>query len=314
MRMIWLNSRSLISIRIERLSAVDYCSWGAAAYHTSRVSGSVQYVAGTRLRSALSDGAPLMSSENMSNLHFGTTARLRPPPILIGSLPNTVRITAMPLQDELDALRDKCYENAPPHIRRVRQEAIDDLVSSGIAERAIHAGDHAFEFRLRDPDGKTISSYTVLNSGPVLIVFYRGGWCPYCKLDLRAIQAVARQLRSSGASIIAVSQQSANESHSTERMNGLSFPSLVDRGGKVARAFGLRWKLSRELHAAEIECGLDLAAVNGESSWTLTMPARYVISPEGIVEYADISADYTRRCDPTELFPVLSQIRARLAH
>jgi peroxiredoxin len=193
-------------------------------------------------------------------------------------------------------------------------DVVDDLVSSGIAERAIHAGDYAPEFRLRDPDGKTISSYAVLNSGPVLVVFYRGGWCPYCKLDLRAIQAVARQLHSSGASIIAVSQQSANESRSTERMNGLSFPNLVDRGGKVARAFGLRWKLSRELRATEIECGLDLAAVNGESSWTLTMPARYVISPEGIVEYADISADYTRRCDPTELLPVLSQIRTRLAH
>jgi peroxiredoxin len=220
----------------------------------------------------------------------------------------------MRLQDELDALRDKCYENTPPHIRRVRQDAIDELVSLGAAERAIHAGDHAPEFRLRDPDGKAISFYAVLNNGPVLIVFYRGGWCPYCKLDLRAVQAVARQLRSLGASIIAVSQQSASESRSTERMNGLSFPSLVDRGGRVARAFGLRWKLSRELRAAEIECGLDLAAVNGESSGTLTMPARYVVSPEGIVEDADISTDYTRRCDPTELFPVLSQIRARQAH
>jgi peroxiredoxin len=223
-------------------------------------------------------------------------------------------ITAMRLQDRLDAVRDECYENTPPHIGRVRQEAIDDLVSSGIAERAIHAGNHAPEFRLRDPDGKAISSYDLLNSGPVLIVFYRGRWCPYCTLDLRAIQAVVQQLRSSGASIVAVSQQSAHESRSTERMNGLSFPSLVDRAGKVARAFGLRWKLSRELRAAEIECGLDLAAVNGESSWTLTMPARYVISPEGIVEYADISGDYTRRCDPSELFPILNHIRARLAH
>lgn len=220
----------------------------------------------------------------------------------------------MRLKDELDALRDRCYENSPLHIRRVRQKAIDGLVSSGIAERAIHAGDHIPEFRLRDLYGKTIPSCAILSSGPVLIVFYRGGWCPYCKLDLLAIQDVARQLRSSGASIIAVSQQSANESRSTERMNGLSFPSLVDHGGKVARAFGLRWKLSQELRAAAIESGLDLAAVNGESSWTLTMPAVYVINPEGIVEYADISADYTRRCDPTELFPILSQISERLAH
>ena len=220
----------------------------------------------------------------------------------------------MRLQDELDAVRDRCYENTPRHISRVRQEAIDDLISSGIAEKAIHAGDYAPGFRLRDADGKAISSYDLLNNGPVLIFFYRGRWCPYCELDLRAIQAVARQLRSSGASIVAISQQSAHESRSTERTHLLSFPSLIDRGGKVARAFGVRWKLSRELRAAETECGLDLAIVNGESSWTLTMPARFVISPEGIVEYADISADYTRRCDPSELFPIVNHIRAHLAH
>jgi peroxiredoxin len=220
----------------------------------------------------------------------------------------------MRLQDELDAVRDRCYENTPSHISRVRQEAIDDLVSSGIAENAIHAGDHAPGFRLRDADGRVISSYDLLNNGPVLIVFYRGRWCPYCELDLRAIQSVARQLSASGASIVAISQQSAQESRSTERLHGLSFPSLVDRGGKVARAFGVRWKLSRELRAAEIECGLDLAIVNDEPSWTLTMPARFVISPEGIVEYADISADYTRRCDPSELLPIVNHIRSRLAH
>jgi peroxiredoxin len=230
------------------------------------------------------------------------------------SLPNPVRITAMRLQDELDALRDQCYENTPPHIWRVRQEAIDKLVSTGVAERAIHAGNQAPGFRLRDPDGKVISSADLLSRGPVLIFFYRGGWCPYCTLDLRAIQAAAQQFRSSGASIIAVSQQSAHESRSTERMNGLSFSSLVDRGGEVARAFGVRWRLPQQLRATEIDSGLDLAVVNGEPSWTLTMPARYVVSQDGIVEYADVSADHTRRCDPTELLPVLSQIRVRMAH
>ncbi|AYG62264.1 peroxiredoxin-like family protein [Rhizobium jaguaris] len=220
----------------------------------------------------------------------------------------------MRLQDELDALRDKCRENTPPHIWRVRQEAIDDLVSSGIAERAVHAGDQAPGFRLRDPDGKLISSCDLLGTGSVLIVFYRGGWCPYCNLDLRAVEAVAWQLRSLGASIVAVSQQSAHESRSTERTNGLSFPSLVDRGGKVAHAFGLRWKLSRELRATEMESGLDLATVNAEASWTLTMPALYVVNPEGIVEYADVSADYTRRCDPTELIPILNDIRSCQMH
>jgi peroxiredoxin len=220
----------------------------------------------------------------------------------------------MRLQDKLDAARERCYDTTPRHITRVREKAIDDLVSSGVAEKAVRAGDQAPGFRLRDADGNAVSSWDLLNRGPVIIIFCRGRWCPYCNVDLPAIEAVARELRSTGASIVAVSSQSAHESRATGRMHGLSFPSLVDHGGKVARAFGLRWKLSRELRTAELESGLDLASVNGDSSWTLPMPARYVISMDGIVEYADISADYTRRGDPTELFPVLSQIGAQRVH
>lgn len=220
----------------------------------------------------------------------------------------------MRLQDELDAVRRWYEENTPRHVSRVRQDAIDNLIASGVAEKAIRAGDRAPAFRLPDAEGRMISSYDLLNDGPVLIVFYRGRWCPYCNLDLRAIEAVAQELRSMGMSLVAISPQSVQESSATEQMHGLSFPSLVDRGGKVARAFGLRWTLSRQLRAVELESGLDLAAVNGEASWTLAMPARYVISREGIVEYADISADYTRRGDPAELFAVLGQIRPRLVH
>ena len=220
----------------------------------------------------------------------------------------------MGLQDELDAVRREDYATTPSHIWRIRQRAIKDLVTSGIAERAIHAGDYAPDFRLVTADGKAISSYDQLRNGPLLILFYRGRWCPYCSVDLRAMQAVALRLQSSGTSIVAISQQSAEESRATERMNSLSFPSLVDRGGRVARAFGLRWKLSRELRAVELESGLDLAAVNGESSWTLPMPARYIVSPEGIVDYSDISPDYTQRCDPTDLLPVLNRVRARQLH
>lgn len=220
----------------------------------------------------------------------------------------------MPLQDELDAVRERYYKNTPRRISHVRQEAIDNLISSGAARRAIGAGDYAPEFRLRNSDGQLISSYDLLSRGPVVILFYRGRWCPYCTADLRAIETVAQRLRSAGASILAISPQSAHESAATVQMHGLSFPSLVDRGGKAARAFGLRWKLSRELRDAELECGLDLGVVNGESSWTLTMPARYVINADGVIEYADISADYTRRGDPAELLPVLSGLGASVVH
>lgn len=220
----------------------------------------------------------------------------------------------MLLQNELDAVRERCRETTPRHINSVRQEAIDDLVASGAAKRAVRAGDHLPPFRLRDADGEAVSSLDLFGGGRAVIIFYRGRWCPYCTVDLRAMEGAAQAIRSTGASIVAISPQSTQESRATERMHDLSFPSLVDHGGKVARAFGLRWKLSRALQAAELEAGLDLAAVNAEPSWTLTMPARYVIGADGIVEYADVNADYTRRGDPAELFPVLSDDGAYLTH
>jgi len=92
--------------------------------------------------------------------------------------------------------------------------------------------------------------------------------------------------------------QTPDNSRETQTRNGLSFTSLVDAGGKVALAFGLRWKVSDELRAVEEDCGMDLAAFNGDPSWTLAMPARYVVAPGGMIEYADVSVDYTRRGDP----------------
>ena len=141
-------------------------------------------------------------------------------------------------------------------------------------------------------------------------MFYRGRWCPYCNIDLRAIEAASHNIRSLGASLVVISQQTPDNSLEMQRCNGLSFASLVDAGGKVAHAFGLRWKVSDELRAVEEACGMDLAAFNGDPSWTLTMPARYVVAPGGMIEYADISVDYTRRGDPSELIPVLAHLAA----
>jgi len=149
-----------------------------------------------------------------------------------------------------------------------------------------------------------------LRRGPIVLVFYRGRWCPYCNIDLRALEAASHDIRSLGASLVVISQQTSDNSLETQRRNGLSFASLVDAGGKVAHAFGLRWNVSDELRAVEESCGTDLAAFNGDPSWTLTMPARYVVAPGGMIEYADISVDYTRRGDPSELIPVLAHLAA----
>lgn len=106
--------------------------------------------------------------------------------------------------------------------------------------------------------------------------------------------------------MVAVSQQTPDNSLETQQRNGLSFASLVDAGGRVAHAFDLRWRATHELRTIQESSGADLTMFNGEPSWTLTMPARYVVAASGTIEYADISVDYTRRGEPSELLPVLA--------
>ncbi|WP_249164464.1 peroxiredoxin-like family protein [Bradyrhizobium jicamae] len=218
----------------------------------------------------------------------------------------------MRLQDQLDALKAECLAKTPPKLTLVRRRAVEGLAASGLAARAMHAGDQIPAFQLRDGYGRMFSLHEALRCGPIVLLFYRGWWCPYCNVDLRAIEAVSHDIRSFGASLVIVSQQTSDNSVETQRRNRLSFASLVDVGGRVAHAFGLRWKVSDELRAVEEDYGMDLAAFNGDPSWTLTMPARYVVAPAGMIEYADISVDYTQRGDPSELIPVLAHLAAHL--
>jgi peroxiredoxin len=217
----------------------------------------------------------------------------------------------MELQEQLDALRGERLTTMPLEATLVERRAIERLAASGLAQRAIQAGESAPAFRLRDGKGKAFSSTDALRAGPLLILFYRGRWCSYCNLELRAIQSASNAIRSFGATVVAVSQQVPAESVETERLNGLSFPSLVDISGRVAHSFGLRWKASAELRAMQESRGTDLAAFNGDSSWTLTMPARYLVGQSGVVEYADVSVDHTRRGNPSDLIPVFERLRAR---
>ena len=218
------------------------------------------------------------------------------------------------LQGKLDALRAEFEANlAPPPIVAALHRATDELIASGAADRALKAGDRAPSFTLPDTEGKPVSTAALLARGPLVVTFYRGIWCPYCNLDLQALEAARSQIEASGARLIAVSQQTAANSRKSQRQNKLGFPILSDPGGKTGALFGVRWTVPaylREIHQA---LGADLTQFNGEDSWTLAMPARYVIGGDGVIAYAEVNPDYTRRPDPAHLLPVLDALRARKA-
>ncbi|WP_454828970.1 peroxiredoxin-like family protein [Paraburkholderia xenovorans] len=222
----------------------------------------------------------------------------------------------MTLQDRLDAFKadfkaGKPPYHAPPEIHPIMERATAELVASGQASRAIKAGDRAPLFTLKDQNGNDVSSAELLAQGPLVVTFYRGVWCPYCNIELHAINEALPQIRARGANVVAISPQTAVNSRKSVRDNSLNFPVLSDAKGEIAAAFGLRFSLPDYLVDLYKNLRNDLPAFNDDPSWTLPMPARYVIGHDGIVLYSEVNPDYTHRPDPAEMFAVLDKANAK---
>jgi peroxiredoxin len=215
----------------------------------------------------------------------------------------------MSLQTKLDAVKAQFAIIAPAPLQVIMAEATTDLIASGQAQRALQAGDRAPVFVLPDTEGKPVSSLELLRAGPLVVTFYRGTWCPYCNLDLQSLEEAAPAIRARGATLVAISAQTAVNSRKSRRDSKLSFPILTDQGASIADKFGIRWTLPLRLQEAYQALGVDLPMFNGEDSWTLPMPARYVIGQDGLIAYAEISPDYTLRPEPGEMLPTLDRLR-----
>ena len=225
----------------------------------------------------------------------------------------------MTLPERLAAFRANFEAGGPPYhapawVHELMHRATDELLASGAAERALQAGDRAPQFTLKDADGREVSSRELLAKGPLVVTFYRGVWCPYCNMDLQALQAASPAISERGAQLVAISPQTRSNSQKSQRENSVTFPILSDPNNEVAARFGLRFRLPEyliELYRDTFKN--DLAHVNGDPSWTLPMPARYVIGKDGVIAYAEVNPDYTHRPDPEELLPVLSALKNPLA-
>ena len=211
----------------------------------------------------------------------------------------------MSLTSELAAFRADFMDAAPPEIRDAMGRADLELAASGIAEQALKAGDLAPDFELPGVDGRTTRLSTLLRGGPVIVSFYRGGWCPYCNLELRALQTVLPQVRALGAQLVAISPQTPDESLSTAENNALAFPVLSDVGSDTARSFGIAFDLADELRPIYARFGHALPDRNGDESWVLPIPATYVIAKGGRIALAFVDIDYRNRLDPTDVVRAL---------
>ena len=161
---------------------------------------------------------------------------------------------------------------------------------------------------LPDAHGHPFEVARLLALGPVIVTFYRGGWCPYCNLELRAYQAVLPRITAAGASLVAISPEKPDDSMSTAEKNALTYPVLSDVGQKVGKASGLVYSFTDELRTVYDGFKLDIPGKNGApGDWSLPLSATYVIGTDGRILFADTSVDYRRRTDPLDVLQVLGR-------
>lgn len=189
--------------------------------------------------------------------------------------------------------------------RRVLADETERLVREDAAGRAPGVGDVAPTLRLPGVDGETFALTDALRTGPVVVVFYRGGWCPYCNVHLGSLQARLAEIQSLGGSLVAVSPERPERGAETKLAEGLAFPVLTDAGQRAAEAWGLLFEMSPALAERTRAMGLDLPTINGEAGFRLPIPGTFVVGPDGRVVRAWVDPDYRRRVEPEEVLAVL---------
>lgn len=212
------------------------------------------------------------------------------------------------LNDQLQTLRDTEPKNLGPDRTKLFRNSIDDLSRSGILERALKVGDTSPAFELPNQSGTMVSLQACLHEGPAIVSFYRGGWCPYCNVEMQALQSALSQISDLGARILAISPQGVKQAKEMAEKHNLTFDLLSDRGNSVARAFGVVFHLQDEIQNVYDDLGLDLPVWNADDSFDLPVPATFVVDTKAVIRMAFVDPDYTRRLDPTEIIRTLRTI------
>ena len=194
---------------------------------------------------------------------------------------------------------------APAARVAMMEAATAHLKSTGIESLALKVGDRAPSLNLPDAKGEQVSLNHLLELGPVIAIFYRGGWCPYCNLELRAWQAHLVELNSLGATLVAISPQTPDNSLSTAEKNALAFPVLSDSDLAAAHGFGIAFTLPPELVDLYSSVGNNLPELNGNGQWVLPMPATFVIDKSGVIQFAHVEADYRERAEPGDVLAII---------
>lgn len=214
----------------------------------------------------------------------------------------------MTLAEQLAARAARGKVDLPKETQEMYQRALNALEASGIAERALGEGDTAPDFELPNAVGQPVQLSEQLQKGPVILSFYRGQWCPFCNLELQALQAAMDEVKGAGATLVAVSPNKPDTTLTTVEKHGLTFPVLSDHDNRVARQYGLVFEMTQENIDSYREKGRDVPAMNGTDRWELPIPATYVIDTDQVIRYAFVDVNHRRRAEPSEVVSIAATL------
>ncbi|VAW54653.1 AhpC/Tsa family protein GSU0066 [hydrothermal vent metagenome] len=216
-------------------------------------------------------------------------------------------MTDTTLANNIQAFQDDFIPNIPEDTFNLLMAELKTLIDTGLAEKSLNKGDKFPDFELSNANNKSLSFSDLLANGPLVISFYRGAWCPYCNLEINALQQKLPEIVAAGAQLVAISPQVPDKSADQITSSQLTFEVLSDIGNKLAKQCGLVFALPESLRPIYDAWQLDIPGHNGDDSFELPMPATYIIGTDGSVQYAFVNMDYTQRLEPDT---IVEQLKA----
>lgn len=215
-------------------------------------------------------------------------------------------VDARPLREIYAERKELIAKYVPAETQAIHAQAVAELKAQGLAARVLPVGVKAPEFELPDHDGKIVRSADLLARGRLVLCFIRGRWCPFCVGQMEATNLLVPLIAETGASLVVISPQTVKQSYFMYDQHKLRFPLLSDSGNKVARQFGLTYRVPAAQEAVYRRAFVNLPFTNGDDSWELPIPATFILDRDGTVLYLSANEDYTERPEPGELVASLS--------
>ncbi|HZW92512.1 MAG TPA: peroxiredoxin-like family protein [Candidatus Eremiobacteraceae bacterium] len=211
-----------------------------------------------------------------------------------------------PLRDIFAERKELIAKYVPAETQAIHARAVEELKQKWLAANILPVGGKAPEFQLQNHDGKSVSASELLSKGRLVLCFIRGRWCPFCVGQMEAMNLILPEIEQASATIAAISPQTVRQSFFMRDQHKLRFPLLSDAGNKVARQFGLTYRVCDEQREVYQRAFVNLPFVNGDDRWELPIPATYIIDRDGTVLYASANEDYTERPEPQDVVRVLT--------